>query len=79
MNVTSIRWLHSLRLSRDTYLFSEAPDDDDSEKEDIDGELANTGDIANRSNGKTATKQWPSPTKRNRKARMYATTTRDTR
>ena len=63
MNVTSIRWLHSVSLSGNTYLFSAAPGDDDSEKEDIDGELANTGDIANRSNGKTATNTVAEPDK----------------
>lgn len=55
MNVTSIRWLHSVSPARSTYLFSTAHGDDDSEKEDSDDELVNTGEIANRSNGKTGT------------------------
>jgi hypothetical protein len=63
MNVTSMGCLHSVSLSRNTYLFSAAPGDDDSETEDIDGELANTGHIANWSNGKTGTNTAAEPDK----------------
>lgn len=63
MNVTSIRWLHSVSPARNTYLFSAAPGVDDSEKVDIDDELVNTGDIANRSNGKTGTNTAAEPDK----------------